>query len=91
MECAKVVITNKTRELKNEKHISQWSSTLETYIYPTLGDLTIGTITKVDIAEALKPIWIEKNETARRIRGRIETIFDYAKAMGYFEGDNPAE
>jgi hypothetical protein len=35
-------------------------TTLETYIYPTLGDLTIGTITKVDIAEALKPIWIEK-------------------------------
>ncbi|WP_032865047.1 tyrosine-type recombinase/integrase [Acinetobacter higginsii] len=91
MECAKVVIANKTRELKNQKHIGQWSSTLETYIYPTLGDLSISTITKVDIAEVLKPIWIEKNETAKRIRGRIETIFDYAKAMGYFEGDNPAE
>ncbi|NAS00559.1 tyrosine-type recombinase/integrase [Acinetobacter haemolyticus] len=90
-ECAKVVIANKTRELKNQKHIGQWSSTLETYIYPTLGDLTIGTITKVDIAKALQPIWIEKNETAKRIRGRIETIFDYAKAMGYFVGDNPAE
>ena len=90
-ECAKVVIANKTRELKNEKHIGQWSSTLETYIYPTLGNLTISTITKVDIAEVLKPIWVEKNETARRIRGRIETIFNYAKAMGYFEGDNPAE
>ncbi|WP_284085061.1 tyrosine-type recombinase/integrase [Acinetobacter haemolyticus] len=90
-ECAKVVIANKTRELKNQKHIGQWSSTLETYIYPTLGDLTIGTITKVDIAKALQPIWIEKNETAKRIRGRIETIFDYVKAMGYFVGDNPAE
>ena len=90
-ECAKVVIANKTRELKNEKHIGQWSSTLETYIYPTLGDLSISAITKVDLAEALKSIWIEKNETAKRIRGRIETIFDYAKAMGYFEGDNPAE
>lgn len=90
-ECAKVVIANKTRELKNEKHIGQWSSTLETYIYPTLGDININIITKVDIAEVLKPIWIEKNETARRIRGRIESIFDYAKAMGYFEGDNPAE
>ncbi|MBK5652645.1 MAG: integrase arm-type DNA-binding domain-containing protein, partial [Rhizobium sp.] len=90
-ECAKVVIANKTRELKNEKHIGQWSSTLETYIYPTLGNLSISTITKVNIAEALKPIWIEKNETAKRIRGRIENIFDYAKAMGYFEGDNPAE
>ena len=91
MECAKVVIANKTRELKNEKHIAQWSSTLETYIYPTLGDISIGTITKVDIAEVLRPIWFDKNETAKRIRGHIETIFDYAKAMGYFVGDNPAE
>lgn len=56
-----------------------------------LGDISISTITKVDIAEVLRPIWIEKNETAKRIRGRIETIFDYAKAMEYFEGDNPAE
>lgn len=91
IECAKVVIANKTRELKNEKHIGQWTSTLETYIYPTLSDMSISTITKVDIAEVLKPIWIDKNETAKRIRGRIETIFDYAKAMGYFVGDNPAE
>ena len=90
-ECAQIVIANKSRELKNQKHIAQWSTTLETYIYPTLGDISIGTITKVDIAEVLRPIWIEKNETAKRIRGRIETIFDYAKAMEYFEGDNPAE
>lgn len=89
-ECAQVVITNKTRELKNQKHIGQWSSTLETYIYPTLGDRIIGSITKIDIATALESIWIEKNETAKRIRGRIETIFDYAKAMEYFVGDNPA-
>ena len=91
MECANVVIANKTRELKNEKHIGQWSSTLETYIYPALADLSISNISKVDIVAVLEPIWIEKNETAKRIRGRIETIFDYAKAMGYFEGDNPAE
>lgn len=90
-ECAEIVIANKTRELKNEKHIAQWTSTLETYIYPNLGNRSISTISKVDIAEVLQPIWIEKNETAKRIRGRIETIFDYAKAMGYFEGANPAE
>jgi len=90
-ECAVIVIAKKTLELKNHKHIAQWSSTLETYIYPTIGDLIIGTITKVEIAKALEPIWIEKNETAKRIRGRIENIFDYAKAMGYFVGDNPAE
>ena len=90
-ECAKIVIANKSRELKNQKHIAQWSTTLETYIYPTLGDRIIGSITKVDIAKVLEPIWTEKNETAKRLRGRIETIFDYAKAMEYFKGDNPAE
>lgn len=90
VECAKVVIANKTRELKNKKHIEQWSSTLETYIYPALGDRPIATITKIDIASVLESIWLEKNETAKRIRGRLETIFDYAKAMEYFIGDNPA-
>ena len=90
-ECAQIVIANKSRELKNQKHIAQWSTTLETYIYPILGDRVIGSISKVDIAKVLEPIWAEKNETAKRLRGRIETIFDYAKAMEYFEGDNPAE
>ena len=91
IECAKVVIANKTRELKNQKHIGQWTTTLETYIYPTLGDRVIDSITKIDIATALEKIWTEKNETAKRLRGRIEMIFDYAKAMEYFIGDNPAE
>jgi hypothetical protein len=46
----------------NSKSKAYWTMVIntETYIYPTLGDLTIGTITKVDIAEVLKPIWIEK-------------------------------
>lgn len=90
-ECAQIVIADKSRELKNQKHIAQWSTTLETYIYPILGDRVIGSINKVDIAKVLEPLWAEKNETAKRLRGRIETIFDYAKAMEYFEGDNPAE
>lgn len=77
--------------MKNQKHIAQWSSTLETYIYPILDDRVICSITKVDIAKVLEPIWAEKNETAKRLCGHIETIFDYAKAMEYFEGDNPVE
>lgn len=80
-ECAKIVIEKKTLELKNEKHIAQWSSSLETYIYPVIGDRAIGSITKTDIVTALEPIWIEIHETAKRVRGRIETIFDYAKKL----------
>ena len=38
----------------------------------------------------LEPIWKDKPETASRIRGRIETVLDAAKARGYREGENPA-
>lgn len=89
-KCAEVVIANKSRELKNAKHVAQWQSTLETYAYPTIGERIVGTITKADVVGVLEPIWQTKNETANRLRGRIETILDYAKAMEYREGDNPA-
>lgn len=89
-ECAEIVFANKAREVSNQKHATQWASTVETYVFPILGDRIIGSITKSDIASVLEPIWIEKNETAKRVRGRLENIFDYAKAMEYFVGDNPA-
>ena len=64
--------------------------TLETHIYYTLGNRVISAITKTNIAAALDPIWIEIHETAKRVCGRIKSIFDYARAMEYFVGDNPA-
>lgn len=89
-ECAEIVITNKSRELKNAKHLAQWQSTLDTYAFPTIGDRIVSTISKADVISILEPIWHTKNETANRLRGRIEVILDYAKAMEYREGDNPA-
>lgn len=38
----------------------------------------------------LKPIWREKAETASRLRGRIESVLDYAAAHGWRTGENPA-
>lgn len=67
---------------KNEKHAAQWIATLETYVFPTLGDRPIDTIRVPDIAEVLKPIWLEKPETARRIRQRMDRVFRYAMAHG---------
>ena len=42
--------------------------------YPTLGKLTIPQIKPSHIYELLQPIWVEKRETANRVRGRIELI-----------------
>src|SRR5882757_2744359 len=38
----------------------------------------------------LEPIWTKKNETASRVRGRIETILDWARVNGHRTGENPA-
>ena len=75
----------------SKKHRNQWPSSLKRYAYPTIGKLTIPEIKPSDIYELLRPIWVEKRETANRVRGRIETII--AKNVNVDDTDfrNPAE
>lgn len=63
---------------RNRKHRDQWRSTLETYVYPFIGEKPANLITAADVVEILRPIWVDKWETARRVRGRLEAILDYA-------------
>ena len=65
-------------------------ASLTTYASPVIGARKAGEITVDDVLAVLKPIWSTKTETARRTRGRIEAILDYAKARGLREGENPA-
>lgn len=75
---------------KNEKHAAQWGATLEAYAYPVLGSLPIGEVDTNLVVQVLDPLWRTKTETASRLRGRIESILDYARVRGYREGENPA-
>ena len=75
---------------RNDKHRQQWRNTLTTYVYPQIGDVPVGAIQTAHVLSILEPIWKSKPETASRIRGRIETVLDSAKARGYREGENPA-
>lgn len=88
--CAEAYIRSMHEGWRNAKHASQWSSTLETYAYPEIGDLAVGTIDTAFVCKVLEPIWKTKTETASRVRGRIESILDYAKVRGYRSGENPA-
>lgn len=74
---------------KNEKHADQWITTLRTYAYPTIGQLSVDRIDADDIAKALMPIWQSKAETARRVRQRIGTVLDYSKAKGWRATEAP--
>lgn len=75
---------------RNGKHRQQWRNTLASYVYPVIGELPVADIGTAHVLKILEPIWQDKPETASRIRGRIETVLDAAKARGYREGENPA-
>jgi integrase len=75
---------------RNAKHCKQWRSTLETYVFPKLGDLPVAAIDTGLVIQVLDEIWQEKTETASRVRGRIEMVLDAATVRGYREGPNPA-
>lgn len=75
---------------KNAKHRTQWRSTLETYACPLIGNLNIVEVDTSLVLRILEPIWKTKTETAARLRGRIESIIDWATVRGFRSGENPA-
>jgi integrase len=70
---------------KNLKHKAQWLNTLETYAVPKLGNRSIADVDAAAVRDCLAAIWLEKPETARRLRQRIATVIDWAVAKGYRE------
>ena len=75
---------------RNPKHRQQWRNTLDAYVYPVIGELPVADVGTAHVLKILEPIWKGKAETASRVRGRIETVLDSAKARGYRVGENPA-
>ena len=75
----------------NEKHSDQWISSLERHVFPMIGDTAISEVTSSDILRVLSPIWVEKSDTAKKIRQRLRMVIKWAKAQGYYEGEDPVE
>ncbi|WP_175850693.1 tyrosine-type recombinase/integrase [Burkholderia cepacia] len=67
---------------KNTKHAAQWITTLETYVFPAIGETALADITPKMCADALRPIWLEKPETASRTRQRMNAVMQWAWAHG---------
>ncbi|PGH56512.1 integrase [Azospirillum palustre] len=74
---------------KNGKHADQWFTTLETYAFPVIGTMTVDRIGMPEVRDVLLPIWLEKPETARRVRQRIGTVLDWAATKNFRDGENP--
>jgi len=89
-ECAAMYIASYRAGWRNPKHASQWEATLATYAEPVVGGLSVQAVDTALVLKVLEPIWTVKPETAGRVRGRIESVLDWAKARGYRAGENPA-
>lgn len=89
-ECAAAYIAARSPEWTNAKHTQQWTNSLTTYAFPVLGKLLVSDVSLPQVLAVLEPIWTKKTETASRLRGRIESVLDWATTHEYRRGPNPA-
>ena len=100
-QVAQQYLDSHTEDYSNDKHRKQWESTLKTYVYPILGNQPVADISMAQVLEVLmqdvtgrdeKPgqFWYCKNETAKRVLGRIKRVLDAATVAEYRSGINPA-
>jgi len=89
-DCGEAYIAAHEDGWHNAKHRQQWSNTLTQHVYPTIGNLPVSTIDTGLVMRVIEPLWKTVPETASRVRGRIESILDWARVRGYRIGENPA-
>jgi integrase len=89
-KCVDAYLDAHAEAWRNAKHRAQWRSSLDTYTGKVLGPLNVAAIDTALVLRVLEPIWRSKTETASRLRGRIESVLDWATVRGFRHGDNPA-
>lgn len=89
-QCAEKYIEAHRAGWKSAKHADQWTNTLTTYADPVFNSQPVSAIDTTLVMKVLEPIWATKTETASRVRGRIESVLDWATVRGYRTGENPA-
>jgi len=98
---AEEYVTSIRSQFRNAKHFAQWQMTLsiqrgedgnllDTGYCLSLRNKRLDQIDTPEVLAVLQPIWQAKNETASRVRGRIERVLDAAKVKGLRSGENPA-
>jgi integrase len=89
-QCAEGYIAAHKAGWRDHKSQQQWEQSLAAYVYPLFGTLPVQAIDVGLVLKAIESLWTEKPETASRVRGRIESVLDWATARGYRTGENPA-
>jgi integrase len=89
-QCATDYMAAHQHAWRSTRHRDQWYRSLEADAYPVIGPLPVADIDTGMILRILRPIWQSKPQSASRLRGRIESVLDAAKAADLRTGENPA-
>lgn len=89
-QCALAYMAAHEASWHNDKHRQQWRNSLKTYAYPVIGRLLVSDVDQSHVMAILDPIWRTKTETAKRVRGRLEVVLDWAAGRKLRTGENPA-
>ena len=73
-----------------ERTTDHWRTAFESFVYPVFGGVSVQSVDTGLVMQALEPIWTTKTVTAVRVRGRIESVLDWARTHGHRVGENPA-
>ena len=77
------------QKLSNGKHVKQWETTMQTYVFALIGRRPVSEVTAGEVLAVLQPIWFAKPETAARVLQRMKAVFDSAILRGTRERANP--
>lgn len=75
---------------KNPKHAQQWINTLTQYAFPLIGAMSLDQIQPRHVADVLRPIWLDKAETADRVKQRLHAVMAWGWAHGFCQS-NPVD
>jgi integrase len=89
-DCADRYIAHQKARLRTST-VASCVNTLRRYVYPVLGDREIQKIDKQLVMQVIERIWTSKPNTANRVRGCIAQVLEFATAVGYRQGENPAQ
>ena len=88
-EAVEKVIALHAPTWKNPKQKRQeWTTSFSLHVLPVLGDMRVSDIEAKDVLRVVSPIWLEKNETAQKVKRRISAVLDWSVTHG-FRRDNP--
>src|ERR1700722_18890926 len=90
-ECSEAYVKAHSAGWRSAKHTEQWMSSVKAYALPMIGNLPVDAVDTAAVLRCIEPQWTTKTVTMGRVRGRIESVLNWAMAKGYRTGTNPAQ